>query len=118
MNAKRTEVDGIKFSSMWEAFAYEQFRDSENVAILALQPRFLLQPKFTAKDGEKVRAIEYVSDFRIVVDGKGEFIVDTKGHEDNVFKLKHKMFKYTHPEEVPLLIIHTKKELRQLISGV
>lgn len=78
MNAKRTEVDGTKFASMFEAWAYEQFRDSDNVAILALQPRFILQPKFTTKTGEKVRAIEYVSDFRIIIDGKGEFIVDTK----------------------------------------
>lgn len=63
--------------SKLEASFYEFLRDEPRVRILELQPRFLLQSKYQTKDGRKIRAIEYISDFRVDVEGD-LYIIDAK----------------------------------------
>ena len=88
-------VDGIQFDSMMEAryylFLLEGKRQGK-IKEFKMQVPFVLQPKFK-KDGKTVRAIEYVADF--VIDSST--VVDVKGVETEVFKLKAKLFNYIYP---------------------
>lgn len=94
-NAKKTNVDGIKFDSIREAERYCELKLLEKVKEirdLELQPRFLLQDKFKDKSGTTHRKIEYVADF-MYIDKCGKTIVeDVKGVLTDVYKLKKKMF--------------------------
>jgi len=111
--AKRTEIDGIKFMSALESRFYEFLKSEPRVEIIEFQPRYTLQPKYTTKDGRKIRAIEYVSDFLIAVDWKA-FVVDSKGMRTADFNLKMKMFEYLYPDE-NLVVAKSLKELRLAI---
>ena len=59
---------------------------------------FCMQARFVVSDGtEENKAIEYVTDF-IVFDNDGTYkIIDTKGIQTDVFKLKMKLFKEKYP---------------------
>ena len=97
--AART-VGGITFASKREAFHYRALKSAEQagtICDLRLQPRYELQSAFVTTDGEKVRKIQYVADFSYHV-GAQEFVVDVKGCETAVFKLKAKLFKFTHQQ--------------------
>ena len=96
---KKTTINGIQFDSKKEASRYYELwllEKSGYIDNLKLQPKFLLQPSFK-KNGKTYRKIEYIADFMYFQDGK-IIIEDTKGHETEVFKLKHKMFEYKYPE--------------------
>lgn len=94
-NAVKTLVDGIKFDSRKEAKRYQELKLLERVGAikeLELQPRFLLQDKFTL-DGVTHRKIEYVADFKFWDNGRRSWIVeDVKGVKTEVYKLKKKLF--------------------------
>lgn len=111
--AKKVEIDGHKFDSKGEAYAYEFLRDNPRVMIVELQPRYLLQEKYRTKDGRNIRAIEYVADFLISVDGD-RYIVDFKGMETSDFKIKRKIFEKRYPDEI-LVVAKSLKELRTAI---
>ena len=89
-NNKKTIVNGIKFDSKLESEFYEYLL--EMGCDFELQPVFLLQDKFE-HNGKKYRKIEYKADFRI-----GNVVIDVKGQETDVFKLKRKMLLYKYPE--------------------
>lgn len=88
-------VNGIKFDSMMEAryylFLLEEKKQGK-IKEFKMQVPYILQPKFK-KDGKVIRAIEYVTDF--VIDNT--IIVDIKGVETEVFRLKAKLFNYIYP---------------------
>lgn len=111
--AKKVELDGHKFDSRWEATCYEFLRDDPRVTIIELQPRYLLQDKYTTKDGRKIRAIEYVADFLITVEWD-VYVVDFKGMTTPVFQIKKKMFEKRYPDEI-LVVAKNMKELRLAI---
>lgn len=94
-NAVKTLVDGIKFDSRKEAKRYQELKLLERAGAikeLELQPRFLLQDKFTL-DRKTYRKIEYVADFKFWDNGKRSWIVeDVKGVKTEVYKLKKKIF--------------------------
>lgn len=92
-------MNGHVFSSELELKYYEYILTLMDGAVkdVILQPRFLLQEAFT-KNGEKVRKIEYVADFKIFYTDGTEEIVDTKGFTTPDFKLKQKMFDYKYPD--------------------
>lgn len=100
-NAKRTEIkigkEVYKFDSKKEANRFlvlVQLQKMGKIEGLTLQPQFLLQPSFMI-DEEKHLPIKYIADFAYVDVKTGEKIVeDVKGHETEVFKIKHKLFKY------------------------
>lgn len=85
-----------KFDSKKEAnrFIYlVQLQKIGKIDGLTLQPEFVLQQGFMI-DGEKHLPIKYIADFAYVDVETGEKIVeDVKGHETEVFKIKHKLFK-------------------------
>lgn len=95
----RTE-DGIVFASRWEKRVYTFLRDNFGVETFQLQPSFLLQPTFVDAEGIKRRSIVYKADFifgppRTHNDSPITYehcVIDAKGMQDSVFKMKHKMY--------------------------
>ena len=100
-NARRTEVDGIKFGSASEAARYVELKLLERagkIRGLELQPRYELIKAFTTDSGERVRGIAYVGDFRYV-DKTGAVIVeDVKGFKPDVYKIKRKLLLWRYPD--------------------
>lgn len=96
----KTEVDGIKFDSKKEAEYYCQLKllkQAGEIKDFGLQPRYELQPTFR-KNGTTHRSITYVADFIIDNNDGTTEIVDIKGMETQVFKIKKKMFEYKYPD--------------------
>lgn len=104
-NAKKAVVDGIKFDSKAEADYYKhlkELRERGDVSHFELQPQYELQPKFT-KRGLNFRAINYKADFHVWLPDGTDHVVDVKGFETADFKIKKKLFEYTHPQELKLI---------------
>lgn len=99
-NNKKTIVDGIAFDSKMEARYYQNLKllqEAGEITAIELQPKFELLPTFT-KNGVTHRAITYTADFKVMHnDGRVE-IVDVKGHETQVFRIKRKLFEKKYPE--------------------
>lgn len=87
-NAKRVELDGIKFASKKEALRYKLLRDREQrgeIRDLRLQVRFPI-----VINGIKV--CTYIADFEYVEVASGERVVaDVKGWRTDLYKLKKKL---------------------------
>ncbi|MFF2449341.1 DUF1064 domain-containing protein [Neobacillus sp. NPDC058068] len=104
---KQVIVDGHKFDSIAESKYYGQLqwlKQAKQIKDFKLQPRFLLLESYK-KNGKTVRKTEYVADFEIHnLDGSVE-IIDVKGVETPVFRLKKKMFeaRYEHTLKVVTL---------------
>lgn len=113
-NATKVEVDGIKFLSKLEAFTYKSLK--ENNIEAAYQPiKFVLLPAFQYKS-EKIRAITLTPDF--VGDN---FIIEVKGHPNDVFPYKWKLFKWYLKEnnletKYRLFIVHNQREVKEAIE--
>lgn len=105
-NNEKVTIDGIVFDSIKEGTYYIWLKDRKKrneILDFELQPKFVLLPAFE-KDGKKYRAITYKADFKIInKDGTIE-IVDTKGFETNVFRIKRKLFEYMFPD-LTLIIV-------------
>lgn len=102
-NAVKTEIDGHKFDSRFEAEHYASLKLLERAGVISelkLQPRFLLQEGFTY-NGHKERKIEYVADFQYTKDGE-TIVEDTKSKatRTQVYMLKRKLFLYKYGNEV------------------
>lgn len=92
--ANKVEIDGIKFDSQKEAIRYKELKLLERVgkiSALELQPRFELVGKYKNGAGKSIRKMEYVADFRYVLDGE-VIIEDTKGFKTKDYLLKKKLF--------------------------
>lgn len=89
---KKVEVKGIKFDSKLESNIYLKILELAKTHDFSykLQPKYELMPKFRL-DGECFRAIDYVADFEICINGK-VYVLDAKGLKTPVFKLKEKLF--------------------------
>lgn len=96
-NAHKVVVDGHTFDSEREALRYRELKKLESegkIALLELQPRFELVPAFRCQ-GEAVRKMEYVADFKYLDFERGSLVVeDVKGFRTPEYKLKCKLFKY------------------------
>lgn len=113
-NAKKKEVDGIKFKSSLEAFCYTQLKANGFTDFQYEGHKFILQDKFDfpliswelqskkvkgkivksfEPDSMKIRAITYTPDFVCLDEQKKGWIIETKGFETTDFKIKWKMFK-------------------------
>ena len=95
-------VDGIVFDSKWEMQVYMLLKQHIPAHHLHQQPEFLLQPKFRDVEGKMQRSISYVGDFllgppRPSADSPllpEHVLIDCKGMETDVFRLKLKMFMF------------------------
>ena len=98
--AKKTEYQGIVFDSQKEADAYVELMLMKKAGIVTeveLQPVFTLQPAFT-KGGQNYRAIKYQADFKVTYKAGYTEIIDVKGYETDVFKIKRKLFEYKYSD--------------------
>lgn len=93
--------NGITFDSKAEMHRYFELYILVNKGViddLELQPKYVLQPAFTDKQGNKHRELSYLADFRYR-DHKGRFIVeDVKGMKTEVYKIKKKILLYKYPD--------------------
>ncbi len=105
--SKRTIVNGITFASAKEAKRYQELLLIEKAGWLkdlTLQPKFLLQEGFRDRDGKWNRPIYYIADFQYRNSGTGVSpcepitVEDVKGHLNQIFLLKRKMFKKRYSE--------------------
>jgi hypothetical protein len=97
-----TERDGRRFASRFEASYYADLSimlSAGRIERLRCQPRFVLQPKFTDASGIKHRAIEYVADFDYIdCDTEKWVVIECKGAETDVWKIKRKLFLFKYPQ--------------------
>lgn len=99
-HAQKTEVDGKTFDSKHESRDYLKLKSMEDSGIISnlqTQVSFELQPKYTTKDGRKIRAITYRADFQYIRDGV-TYVQDSKGFRTKEYALKRKMFEYRYPD--------------------
>lgn len=99
---KKVEVDGKTFDSKHEGKDYIKLKSMEDSGIISnlqTQVPFELQPKYTTRDGRKIRAITYLADFVYERDGM-KYVQDSKGMRTDTYRLKRKMFEYKYPEYV------------------
>ena len=110
-------ADGIVFDSKWEMQAYLMLKaDLPSNAHMELSPKYELQPKFRDLNGKAMRAIHYIGDFLVKHRGK-TYLIDTKGFETDVFKMKEKMFKFKFPD-MEIIKIKSKKRMNELIEKI
>lgn len=97
---KKVTIDGIEFDSKKEAHYYlklKLLKQAGEIKDFGLQEKFVLQEGFN-KNGKSHRPITYYADFIIDnLDGSTD-VVDVKGMETQVFKIKKKLFEYKYPD--------------------
>ncbi len=96
----KTTVDGIEFDSKKEAEYYcklKLLKQAGEIKDFGLQQRYELLPTFK-KNGTTYRSITYVADFVIVNNDGTTEVVDVKGVETQVFKIKQKLFEHKYPD--------------------
>lgn len=96
-NARSTVVDGVRFDSVAEARYYRILKSKEergDIVDLELQPTYTLLDDFVDRDGNSIKGISYRADFcyRDLTTNEN-VVVDVKGVETPVFKIKAKLFK-------------------------
>lgn len=105
-------AEAIVFDSVKEA---EYYRDEllpyekQGAISVELQPKYLLLEGFT-KMGKKYQPMTYSPDFRVTVIKTGQvYCVDVKGHANDVFPYKKKLWDYQNPDTVLLVMKWVKK---------
>ena len=101
--SKKTEVNGIVFSSRLEATRYQQLLMLEKageISDLWLQPEFqIFMGRINPETGEKQRSRFYIGDFAYIDNMDKRLIVeDTKGMETAEFRLKWELVRSQYPE--------------------
>ena len=97
----KVTINDMVFDSIMESKFYlylMELQDSSDIKSFERQKTIVLQESFKHKiSGKTIRPITYIADF-VVVDKDGDTtVVDIKGTETDVFKLKKKMFMYKYP---------------------
>jgi hypothetical protein len=108
-------LDGIVFDSKFEMQAYDLLCKFLGKNYFERSPKYELQPGFRDSNGKAIRAINYVGDFLVKYKGV-EYLVDTKGMETPVFKMKEKMLLYVHKKSI--LKLKSKKKVLAFISEI
>lgn len=91
--AIRTEFNGRKFDSKAEALwaqNLEFLKKQGQIKLIEYQPRIELLPR--------PNLVTYVADFRVHWANGDIELMDVKGFETPVFKLKLKMFRHRYPQ--------------------
>lgn len=90
---KKTVRNGITFDSMREAARYDELMLMLRAGVikdLRLQPEYILQQAFITPDGERIKAVKYIADFRYIMDGQ-TVVEDVKGYKTKEYELKKKL---------------------------
>lgn len=95
-NSRKVRIDGIHFDSQKEADYYCELKLLLKSGII---DGFCRQARFVVTAGnDETKVAEYVTDFVIFYPDKTYRIVDVKGMETEVFKLKMKSLKEKYPK--------------------
>lgn len=98
-------IDNIEFDSKKEASYYSELKLLKRANVIKdfeLQPKFELIPAYT-KHGKKVRAITYIADFKVTHTDDSIEVIDVKGIETEVFKIKKKLFEFKYPYKLTIV---------------
>lgn len=102
-NNKRVKLDGYTFDSKREAEYWVVIKGDPTVSNVVVHPRIELTPKFTNADGVKRRAMHYVADFLVTYKDGTEKVVDVKGVETTVFKMKRILFELKYGKTITIV---------------
>lgn len=101
----KSEYNGVVYDSrkeMRRGVALDLMVRAGIIKDLERQKKFILQESFMTKQGEKIRAITYISDFYYFDNEKQHWVAeDVKSpatRQDKVYCIKRKMFLYKYPE--------------------
>ena len=117
-NAKKVEIDGIVFDSRAEGRFYEHLLDLMHDGVVEsfeMQRPYTLLDKFPhPKTGKTIRAIKYVPDFEVIyTDGRVE-VVDVKGMQTDVFRMKCKLFMFRY--QIPLVLVKYNRTTKKFVE--
>lgn len=117
-NAKKVEIDGIVFDSRAEGRFYEHLLDLMHEGVVEsfeMQKTYTLLDKFPhPKTGKTIRAIKYVPDFEVIyTDGRVE-VVDVKGMQTDVFRMKCKLFMFRY--QIPLVLVKYNRTTKKFVE--
>ena len=96
--AIKTVVDGITFASKREAYYYRLYSKMQEAGMIT---ELQLQPKFPFIYNNK-KQFTYIADFSFK-DDKGLHIVDVKGVEPPLFRLKKKLIEAQYKIEIEIV---------------
>ena len=117
-NAKKVTIDGIAFASKSEGRYYQHLlglMESGVVESFEMQKPYTLLDKFPhPKTGKTIRAIKYVPDFEVIyTDGRVE-VVDVKGMQTDVFRMKCKLFMFRY--QIPLVLVKYNRTTKKFVE--
>ncbi len=117
-NAKKVTIDGITFASKSEGRYYQHLlglMESGVVESFEMQKAYTLLDKFPhPKTGKTIRAIKYVPDFEVIyTDGRVE-VVDVKGMQTDVFRMKCKLFMFRY--QIPLVLVKYNRTTKKFVE--
>ena len=117
-NAKKVTIDGITFASKSEGRYYQHLlglMESGVVESFEMQKPYTLLDKFPhPKTGKTIRAIKYVPDFEVIyTDGRVE-VVDIKGMQTDVFRMKCKLFMFRY--QIPLVLVKYNRTTKKFVE--
>ena len=100
-------------------------KSAGKIKYFGAQPRYELQPTFR-KNGTTHRLITYVADFVVVNNDDTTDVIDVKGVETQVFKIKQKLSEYKYLNKklkvklvnLILYIFYRDKEIEEIESEV
>ena len=116
--AKKVEIDGIVFDSRAEGRFYEHLLELMHDGVVEsfeMQKPYTLLDKFPhPKTGKTIRAIKYVPDFEVIyTDGRVE-VVDVKGMQTDVFRMKCKLFMFRY--QIPLVLVKYNRTTKKFVE--
>ena len=117
-NARKVTIDGITFASKSEGRYYQHLlglMESGVVESFEMQKPYTLLDKFQhPKTGKTIRAIKYVPDFEVIyTDGRVE-VVDVKGMQTDVFRMKCKLFMFRY--QIPLVLVKYNRTTKKFVE--
>ena len=117
-NAKKVTIDGITFASKSEGRYYQHLlglMESGVVESFEMQKAYTLLDKFPHPEtGKIMRAIKYVPDFEVIyTDGRVE-VVDVKGMQTDVFRMKCKLFMFRY--QIPLVLVKYNRTTKKFVE--
>lgn len=99
-HAYKATINGISFDSLNESRFYIKLLRDKTAGFIKdfeLQKPFEICPAFRNSAGKKIRKAEYLADFVLYLPDNTTRVIDVKGVETDVFKLKKKLVEHLYP---------------------
>lgn len=99
-HAIKATINDIQFDSLNESRYYIKLLQEKKAGIIKsfeMQQSFLITPSYK-KNGKTIRKMEYLADFVIQYPDGSTRVIDVKGVETDVFKMKKKLVEYMYPD--------------------